>query len=88
MSSNSHDWSALASHNERVVTPSALQTGLNPRPAGAAGQPGPPVISRGGSGCGSGLFGQVPPHARDRLIDRHPLLLAGQPGGELDHPVG
>jgi hypothetical protein len=35
MSSNSHDWSALASHNERVVTPSALQTGLNPRPAGA-----------------------------------------------------
>ena len=35
MSSNSHDWSALASHNERVVTPSALQTGLNPRQAGA-----------------------------------------------------
>jgi hypothetical protein len=34
MSSNSRDWSALASHNERVVTAAASLPDPDPRPAG------------------------------------------------------
>jgi hypothetical protein len=32
MSSNSQDWSALASHNERIVSAGAPQPGPDPRP--------------------------------------------------------
>ena len=40
MSSNSRDWSALASHNERVVTAAASLPDPDPRPPGRARLPG------------------------------------------------